>query len=71
LARHDLVPETSDEIVPDSEMKRRERANIQAALQRCAWKVYGPEGAAKLLDLRPTTLVSRMKKLRLHKSRGA
>jgi transcriptional regulator with GAF, ATPase, and Fis domain len=49
------------EIVPDAEMKRQERENILAALERAGWKVYGSGGAAELLDIKPTTLASRMK----------
>jgi formate hydrogenlyase transcriptional activator len=40
-----------------------ERAHILATLERSAWKVSGPNGAAVALGLKPTTLESRMKKL--------
>ena len=39
-----------------------ERAHIERALQRSGGKVYGDDGAAALLGLKPTTLQSRMKK---------
>ncbi len=48
-------------IVPAEEWKRRERENVLAALSRADWKIYGPRGAAGLLGLKPTTLISRMK----------
>jgi predicted ATPase len=44
------------------EMQRR---HIQAALERTRGVIEGPRGAAKLLDLHPNTLRSRMKKLGL------
>ena len=45
------------------EMRRRERANILAALKRTKWKISGEDGAAELLGIKPTTLSSRMKKM--------
>jgi transcriptional regulator with GAF, ATPase, and Fis domain len=57
-----------DEIVPDSEMRRRERENILAALRRTSWKVSGRDGAAELLGLKPTTLASRIKKMEIQES---
>ena len=46
-----------------------ERDHIIAALKSCNWKVYGPGGAAELLDINVSTLNSRMKKLGIEKSR--
>ena len=46
-------------------MRRRERDNILAALSRTSWKIYGTDGAADLLGVKPTTLASRIKKLGL------
>jgi transcriptional regulator with GAF, ATPase, and Fis domain len=51
------------EIIPDEEMRRRERDNLVAALQRTKWKISGDGGAAELLGIKPTTLASRMKKM--------
>jgi PAS domain S-box-containing protein len=42
------------------EMQRR---HIVATLEQTGWKVSGPNGAAELLGLKPTTLEARMKKL--------
>jgi transcriptional regulator with GAF, ATPase, and Fis domain len=52
-------------ILTDDEIRRLERDNLHAALERTAWKIYGPGGAAKLLGLRPTTLASRVQRLGL------
>ena len=56
-------------VVPDAVMKQRERDNILAALEKTGWRVYGDGGAAELLDVKPTTLASRIKKLGLEKPR--
>jgi PAS domain S-box-containing protein len=40
-----------------------ERRHILAILERTDWVIDGPEGAARLLDLHPNTLRSRLKKL--------
>jgi two-component system, NtrC family, response regulator HydG len=44
-------------------MEENERAHILAALESCAWKLYGNGGAAELLQMNASTLNSRMKKL--------
>jgi transcriptional regulator with GAF, ATPase, and Fis domain len=53
------------EIVTEVEWRRRERDNIRAALERSGGRVYGADGAAELLGIKPTTLVSRLKSLGL------
>jgi PAS domain S-box-containing protein len=40
-----------------------EREHIRSTLEQTGWVIEGPAGAAKLLDLHPNTLRSRMKKL--------
>ncbi len=58
---------TGPDVVPVGEIRRQERQNILAALQRTRWKIHGPGGAAELLGIKPTTLASRIKKLGLKK----
>ncbi|MGA3114566.1 MAG: sigma 54-interacting transcriptional regulator [Syntrophobacteraceae bacterium] len=48
-----------------------ERRFITDALQKTNWKIYGPGGAAELLDINYSTLYSRMKKLGIGKGREA
>jgi transcriptional regulator with GAF, ATPase, and Fis domain len=64
-------PAPGDKIVSgfltEAEMRERERENLVAVLQRAGWKIKGPEGAAELLGVKPTTLLSRMKKLGLRR----
>jgi formate hydrogenlyase transcriptional activator len=47
-----------------------ERRHILAVLEEVRWIVDGPRGAAKILNLHPNTLRSRMKKLGIERSRG-
>jgi formate hydrogenlyase transcriptional activator len=56
---------SENEVVTRDELKRRERDTIAAALKRTAGKVFGPGGAAELLGMKPSTLTSRIKALRL------
>jgi transcriptional regulator with GAF, ATPase, and Fis domain len=54
-------------ILTDPELRRRERTNILAALTNSGWRIHGPGGAAELLRINPSTLVSRLRKLGLKK----
>jgi len=51
-------------------LKVRERDILVRALEQTRWKIYGPDGAADLLGLRPTTLASKMRKFGLTKVRA-
>ncbi len=53
------------EFFTESEMQRRESENLLAVLKKSGWKIKGANGAAELLGVKPTTLLSRMKKLGL------
>ena len=48
-------------------LEQNERQLICQVLERTGWKVSGEKGAAKLLDINPKTLESRMKKLGIHR----
>ncbi|WP_308993205.1 sigma 54-interacting transcriptional regulator [Mariniflexile litorale] len=45
-----------------------QRNHIIKTLERCNWKIDGANGASKLLDIKPSTLRDRMKKLGIKKS---
>lgn len=51
-------------------MEEAERAHITAVLEMTHWKVSGEHGAARLLDMIPTTLDSRMRKLGIRRPTG-
>jgi transcriptional regulator with GAF, ATPase, and Fis domain len=64
---------TPDPVFPRegiAELKQRERKNLTAALAQTSGKVFGPDGAAALLGIKPTTLVSRLKALGLTRKVG-
>jgi transcriptional regulator with GAF, ATPase, and Fis domain len=54
-------------ILSDFEFRQRERDNILAALNKTGWKIHGPGGTAELLGLKPSTLISRIKRVGLKK----
>jgi DNA-binding NtrC family response regulator len=49
-------------------MRRREHENLFIVLKKTGWKIKGVDGAAELLGVKPTTLISRIKKLGLKPS---
>ena len=59
---------TGQRILTESELQALERANLVSALRKTAWKIHGKDGASELLGVKPTTLISRIKKLGLKKS---
>ena len=56
------------EFLTEAEMRRRERENLFAVLRRTGWKIKGVDGAAELLGVKPTTLISRIEKMGLKRS---
>jgi DNA-binding NtrC family response regulator len=59
------VDQAEPEYLTESEMRRRERENLFVVLQRTGWKIKGVDGAAELLGMKPTTLISRIEKMGL------
>lgn len=55
--------QTDDRILTAAELRDLEARNIAAALARTGGKIYGDDGAAALLGMKPTTLASRIKAL--------
>jgi transcriptional regulator with GAF, ATPase, and Fis domain len=53
-----------------NELVVRERAIVSRALAQSRWKIYGADGAAALLKIKPTTLVSKMKRLGVRREAG-
>jgi len=72
LARADdatgRVPDI-DAVRPASlrELKTQERSLIEQALKRSGGRIYGPNGAAAILGLRPTTLASKIQRMGLRR----
>ncbi|WP_443147724.1 hypothetical protein [Nitrospira sp.] len=54
-------------ILTEEDIRLQEKANIEAALHKTGWKIYGTGGAAELLGPKPTTLLPASKKWGLKK----
>ncbi len=81
--RFDLAAPLRSQAVPDVEsappaaagsallsrsaLKQKEQASIEEALRLAGGKIFGPEGAADLLGMKPTTLASRLAALGIDK----
>ncbi len=50
-------------ILTEAQLRQLEEDNLRAALQRCDGRLFGSQGAAALLGVKPTTLASRLKRL--------
>jgi transcriptional regulator with GAF, ATPase, and Fis domain len=57
----------NNKLMSEAELRNLEIENMQDALKQTNWKIYGPRGAAELLAVNPTTLISRLKKLGIYK----
>jgi PAS domain S-box-containing protein len=62
-------PGAPGRVLGAKEMQELERANLIRALEQCDWKVSGEGGAAAVLGLKPSTLNSRMKALKIKRPR--
>ena len=63
------APADTPAVLTSDELKRRERENLQVALAQTGGKVFGPAGAAALLGMKPTTVISRIKALGLERNK--
>lgn len=57
-------------ILTEQQMRQMEKDNLKIALERTNWLIYGKRGAAALLGMKPTTLISRLKRFDLYKLRA-
>ncbi|KIN73338.1 sigma 54-interacting transcriptional regulator [Sulfitobacter guttiformis] len=60
---HGATVHASDRILSSADIRRIERENLIRCLVRSQGKVSGPQGAARLLELAPTTVYSKIKAL--------
>jgi len=58
---------TAPQLMRVEEQKALEKTNLANALKHCQGKIYGENGAAQLLGLKPTTLASKLKKYRINR----
>jgi transcriptional regulator with GAF, ATPase, and Fis domain len=70
-ARASYSPKTAGraaaQLLTRDELKRQERESIVAALAQAGGRIFGAGGAAELLGMKPTTLASRIKALRIER----
>ena len=59
------VDQPEPEYLTEPEIRRRERENLFTVLQKTSWKIKGTNGAAELLGVKPSTLISRVAKMGL------
>lgn len=52
-----------EQVLTIQQLKQLEMTNLQLAIKQCEGKIFGDEGAAELLGINPTTLISKLKKL--------
>ena len=57
----------SGDILTEKEMRDFQKTNLLEALKQTSWRVSGPNGAAELLGVRPTTLADRIRTFGLRK----
>jgi PAS domain S-box-containing protein len=71
VEREDSSAPGGGTLLTEGEIQELERKNMILALELAQWRVSGPNGAAKMLGVKPTTLADRMRKLRIAKPRTA
>lgn len=59
------------DIMSEGAVRKLIRSNIIAALQACGGKIYGTDGAAALLNMSPTTLSSRILRMKIREDATA
>ncbi len=66
---HDsTVPAQGQQMLSDADLKRQQRNAIVRALRESHGKVFGQDGAAAMLGVKPTTLASRMKRFKIDRN---
>lgn len=56
-----------DGLMTETKLRELERSNMLQALKMTSWKISGPNGAATLIGLKPSTFTYRMKVLKIEK----
>ena len=63
-AKTESVPESTEtdgsSFLTEAEFRDKEKQNLIVALRAAGWRVWGPDGAAAMLGIRPSTLSYRM-----------
>ncbi len=59
-----LSEDAPDRVLTEAEIRDIERRNLLAAVDQADGRIYGPGGAAERLGMKPTTVTSRLAKIR-------
>jgi transcriptional regulator with GAF, ATPase, and Fis domain len=65
--KRQLSKPLGSKLVSAQQHKQFEKSNLENALSQCKGKIYGDDGAAELLGLKPTTLASKLKKFGINR----
>lgn len=65
IVRPEEIRKPEEKVLSIAEIKEIEMENIVKALRRAKYKIYGENGAAALIGSKPTTLISRIKALKI------
>ena len=57
----DVASAVPDGILTEKQMREFQKQNLLNALRETSWRVSGPDGAAELLGVKPTTLADRIR----------
>jgi PAS domain S-box-containing protein len=66
----DATKSSQSVVMTETELRDLERTNVLNALRVADWRVSGPNGAARLLGIKATTLTDRLKKLGITRPRA-
>ncbi|RPJ76169.1 MAG: AAA family ATPase, partial [Desulfobacteraceae bacterium] len=65
--RPEAAADLTGAILSEADIIAIQKQNMLSALMRSGWKIYGMDGAARLLGIKPTTLIERMRRFRVKK----
>jgi len=60
---NELISSQDETILTTDQLKQLEKENIRKALKKTGYKIHGRGGSAELLQIRPTTLASKIKSM--------
>lgn len=64
--RENAAPPPLHQVLTEPQVRDLEKENMLLALRQTNWLIYGPRGAARLLHIKPTTLISRLRRMGIY-----
>jgi len=68
-AEQETLIDSAPSFLTEEEFREREKQNLVAVLESAQWRVWGPDGAAAMLGIKPSTLAYRMNAFNIRKPR--